>query len=209
MDYVRSEAALGIANQVREYLRPEIAPYGRIIPVPIEQLACDWGVRVFSPLWTVKYQGLSRWMNGRHYVAINGRLPHTAQRFTLAHEIVGHGILHRDRLASPSWDSWASDPKRWVLEIEANTAAAEFLLPFEWLRQQMTVRFENLPLSPDTFVRWIESRDAQTLATEARVSRSVLGHHICDLQWAGTGSREQWLAALATVTAVHPAAAVP
>lgn len=195
MPYTRSNTALAIADSAREFIRSQIAPYQHIVPVPIEQIAVDWGVVVFSPLWEVDYLGLSAWKQGRHYVAINGQKPYVSQRFTLAHETVGHGLLHRDKLTSATWDNWVANASRWALEIEANTAAAEFLLPFEWLRDQMTSRFGERPLAREAFVQWIQSRDAQELANQAQVSRAVIGHHICDLQWAEPGSRERWLGA--------------
>jgi len=195
MSYTRNNTALAIADLVREFLRPQIAPYQKTVPVPIEQIAVDWGVRVFSPLWEVDFLGLSAWKQGQHYVAINDQKPYVSQRFTLAHETVGHGFLHRDKLKSTTWDNWVDNDYRWTLEIEANTAAAEFLLPIDWLRDQMTFRFGERPLSPTAFVQWIQSHDAEDLAHQAQVSRAVIGHHICDLHWAERGSRERWLSA--------------
>jgi Zn-dependent peptidase ImmA (M78 family) len=104
-------------------------------PVPVERIAKSLGVRVeYAPL-EGELSGLAHVRDGVPIVGINMLHAPNRQRFTLAHEL-GHVQLHRPELeravhvdrGSLRRDALAAagtDPT----EIEANTFAAELLMP--------------------------------------------------------------------------------
>lgn len=108
-------------------------------PVPIERIVKVRGVRVeYAPLDS-ELSGLAHIRNDVPIIGINTLHAPTRQRFTLAHELahvelhrheledavhVDRGSLRRDALAAEGVDP---------IEIEANTFAAELLVPTEFL----------------------------------------------------------------------------
>ena len=104
-------------------------------PIPVERIARALGIRVeYAPL-DGDLSGLAHIRDGVPIVGINALHAPSRQRFTLAHE-VAHVQLHRRRLEHAVHvdrgplrrDARAAeglDP----IEIEANTFAAELLMP--------------------------------------------------------------------------------
>lgn len=82
----------------------------------------------------------------KNLIRISGDEPPSRRRFTLAHEI-GHWILHpeqecfRDSAISKLNHS---DPKRPLIEREADKFAAELLMPFKTVDEEFAARFGDL-----------------------------------------------------------------
>ena len=105
------------------------------VPVPVERIAKSLGIRVeYAPL-DDELSGLAYIRDDVPIIGINALHAPNRQRFTLAHELahvqlhrpeleravhVDRGSLRRDALAAEGVDP---------IEIEANTFAAELLMP--------------------------------------------------------------------------------
>lgn len=193
MSFLRDPFTQEVGNCVRSTIRREAAPYQKQIPVPIEMYVEQWGgVVVFDPPGSVQYEGLSVWDQDRQMVFINRNRPHVAQRFALAHEVIGHGWFHRNHLQATSLQEWLANPLMELFEVEANVAAAEFLLPYPWILEVCHARWGREPLSAPEFITWIHSPDAAAVARQAQVSVTVLGIHICDLSLTSSDCLKQW-----------------
>lgn len=71
-------------------------------------------------------------------VVYNDSHPTVRKRFSFAHEI-GHFLLNHT-LGNDIFNLDSSDPR----EIEANMFAAELLIPFEWIKQDMLISGMNI-----------------------------------------------------------------
>lgn len=139
-------------------------------PVPVERIARELGVRVeYAPL-DGELSGLAHVREGVPIVGINTLHAPNRQRFTLAHELahvqlhspelehavhVDRGSLRRDGLAASG-----TDPT----EIEANTFAAELLMPRELL----------LPMLEGKSVDLEDDEAIAALARRFRVSEAAM-----------------------------------
>ena len=119
-------------------------------PVPVERIAKMLGVRVeYAPL-DDELSGLAFVRDGVPFVGVNTLHAPNRQRFTLAHELahvrlhwadleaavhVDRGSLRRDGLAAQGVDP---------TEIEANTFAAELLMPADFLAAVLDGRSVDL-----------------------------------------------------------------
>lgn len=103
------------------------SPSGTALPVDLEEIASQWGIRVASfdghPSDGASGQFVRHDETGTIY--INRTRSHTHQRFTLAHEL-GHFFLEHPSAAR---DTKAQLTKRDPMEMAANQFAAELLMP--------------------------------------------------------------------------------
>lgn len=113
-------------------------------PIPVESIAKDLGIRLqFEPIeGKDEISGMLFKDGNRTIIGVNSAHPKTRQRFTIAHEI-GHLLLHRGELFldanisfRDSRSSLATDQE----EIEANSFAAELLMPRELLKAEVQKR---------------------------------------------------------------------
>lgn len=93
---------------------------------------------------TTRVDGLSQWVGECPVVLINTRIPTDRKRLTLAHEL-GHLVMHSEHMTA--------EP-----EQDANTFAAEFLMPAEMIRPEL--RTLSLGKLQDLKRSWMVSMQA-------------------------------------------------
>ncbi len=146
-------------------------------PVPIERIAKIRGVRVeYAPLDS-ELSGLAHIRDGVPIIGVNTLHAPTRQRFTLAHELahvelhrreleyavhVDLGSLRRDALAAEGVDP---------IEIEANTFAAELLVPTEFLISALEGRSVDLE----------DDKAVMALAKRFKVSDAAMRYRLSSL----------------------------
>ena len=146
-------------------------------PVPIERIAKGQGVRVeYAPLDS-ELSGLAHIRDDVPIIGINTLHAPTRQRFTLAHELahvqlhrreleravhVDRGSLRRDALAAEGVDP---------IEIEANTFAAELLMPTGFLISALEDRSVDLE----------DDKAVAALAKRFRVSDAAMRYRLGSL----------------------------
>lgn len=104
--------------------------WNKLLPVDVVSIAQSLGVGVFGindddSMLSGAYYPDHPGNNNRPTIIVNTKEPLPRQRFTMAHEL-GHHVLHgNESFRDPLHQIPGSDPK----EIEANTFAANFLMP--------------------------------------------------------------------------------
>lgn len=104
--------------------------WDRSIPVNIERIIHLLSIDMIKVRDnSLKGSGYADLQNGRRIIAINASECNERQRFTMAHELGHHALMHslprdRDEVASYGID---------YFEIEANNFAAEILMPREYI----------------------------------------------------------------------------
>ncbi|MGO6695792.1 ImmA/IrrE family metallo-endopeptidase [Rhizobium johnstonii] len=122
-------------------------------PVPVDRIVRGMGITVQYAPFDGDLSGMAFVKDGKKVIGVNSLHSVTRQRFTIAHELahfvlhlerletkvhVDKGVLRRDTLASEGTDD---------VEIEANTFAAEFLMPKSLLVTALAGK--NLDLEDD------------------------------------------------------------
>lgn len=112
------------------------------IPVDIEKVARELGAELKKQLFDEDLSGFSISKDEHKFIGVNVSESDNRQRFTIAHEI-GHLLLHAKKRVSYDQgvmmlrDSHSKDGTD-LHEIEANTFAAELLMPETALRGDLT-----------------------------------------------------------------------
>ncbi|WP_200902290.1 MULTISPECIES: ImmA/IrrE family metallo-endopeptidase [Protofrankia] len=111
--------AAGAARLVRMQWRMPIGPVCSLVRW-LEAAGC---VVVEEDFGTSRVDGLSQWIDEHPIIMVNLRVPTDRKRLTLAHEL-GHLCLHSAEVSED-------------MESEANSFAAEFLMPAEVIAPQL------------------------------------------------------------------------
>jgi Zn-dependent peptidase ImmA (M78 family) len=146
------------------------------LPVPVDQIAEALGVSLrYEPLEGGLSGVLFRDHGGRQVIGINASHAPVRQRFTIAHEL-GHLRLHEDALyvdglvRRDDKSSLALDPQ----EIEANSFAAELLMPRKLVLREIAERVpEGAVADPARLIR--------RLAREFAVSEQAMEYRLVNL----------------------------
>lgn len=107
------------ARIVRMQWRMPVGPVQGLVRW-MESAAC---IVIEEDFGTARVDGLSQWIDDYPVILINSRAPTDRKRLTLAHEL-GHLVLHSEDITTD-------------IETEANSFAAEFLIPTEFIRPQL------------------------------------------------------------------------
>ncbi len=174
----RSEMGLEAAVGAREWIRENLPPVDRW-PVPITDwiLAYDefpLTIDYLPPTTPRKLHGMTLPNDAgtQAVILINPNDPFVVQRFTLAHEW-GHVLVNHLSFPPSEFD--------WLLEIEANTIAAELLLPWPLLKPLIP----RQPLCTlDTWFPWW-NQIGKAIIHQAQISSKVLYYHGRDCGWIG------------------------
>lgn len=131
---------LPAANLARRLLRKK----GLKPPIDVQALVKSYADLVFRPIPIAGIDGISmhlKALDRRPKVVVNSMNAPRRIRFTLAHEL-GHILIpwHVGAIADSidleqSLDDshWQAEVEGWGLEREANSFAAELLMPYEWI----------------------------------------------------------------------------
>lgn len=130
-------------------------------PIPIERIAKLKGATIRYVPFEGRISGLLYQDEDQTIIGVNKLHPKTRQRFTIAHEL-GHLLLHSDeelyldrdfRIALRNEHSSESTD---INEIQANSFAAELLMPFAMLRGDL--RGHVLDYENDDEIRTLANR---------------------------------------------------
>jgi len=87
---------------------------------------------------------------------------------------------------------WATHPLYRQMEIEANAAAAEFLLPYAWLDDMVQRHWGGPSTTPGSLAVWADTPAFRQVAAEAAVSPIMLGYHLIDTRFVAKEDRAPW-----------------
>ena len=111
-------------------------------PVPVLDIARDFGLRVYRAEWENGASGCirkDRKRGGKSGFAIFTNKAHgrTRRRFTIAHEI-GHFVLHRNKIGKQIVDNRLYQSRLdGTLEVQAHEFAAFILMPWDLVVQEV------------------------------------------------------------------------
>ncbi|MBL0427235.1 ImmA/IrrE family metallo-endopeptidase [Ramlibacter alkalitolerans] len=130
-------------------MKPEVNLGRRLVqkrnlkpPVDVAAIVGEYAELLFKPFPFIGVDGLSvnlKVPGKKTKVIVNSLNPEVRQRFTLAHEL-GHILIpwHVGTIADSLEPSEVDDSLAyWQMELEANTFAAEVLMPAHWLVPQL------------------------------------------------------------------------
>ncbi|WP_175037896.1 ImmA/IrrE family metallo-endopeptidase [Burkholderia contaminans] len=112
-------------------------------PVPVDRLAESLGAKVVFNNFNDEISGLLLRTESSLIIGVAKEQPPARQRFTIAHEI-GHILLHNfsdvhiDKNFAVMFRSAESSTAQDILEIEANTFAAELLMPESFIERELS-----------------------------------------------------------------------
>lgn len=149
-------------------------------PIDVRHLAAKLKIDVLYEDLDDDISGFLLLKNNKPYIAINKSHHPNRQRFSLAHEIA-HFVLHSNPQKSLFVDrlvyfrNVASKSGEVREEIEANTFAAELLMPEFLLRNELKNYGEEL-----------DENDIFKLANAFGVSSEAMGYRLANLNWIKT-----------------------
>ena len=145
-------------------------------PIPVDNIAQSLGARLSYSPFDGDLAGMLIREGDDTVIGVNSLHHINRQRFTIAHEC-GHLVLHKgkdvyiDRSFRVNWrdqvSAQATDPE----EIEANRFAAELLMPYQMLLDDLVEYDIDIE----------DERDLKELAQKYQVSVQALTHRISNL----------------------------
>lgn len=115
-------------------------------PVPVKRLAQAAGAKIVYQPYEQEVSGFLYRDRSRVIIGVNSGHHEHRQRFTIAHELghyvlheLGSGVVHVDKAFRVRLRDELSTQGTDVEEIEANTFAAELLMPAEFVRRDLDV----------------------------------------------------------------------
>lgn len=151
-------------------------------PVPIEVIARGEGAQIAKNHFEGWESGFILRGGRQTIIGVNTRTSRRRQRFTIAHEI-GHLLLHDgtlivDHAVRVNWRDEVSGMATDTEEIEANTFAAELLMPRELVINELEEYMDKI----GTTNRTMSHEDLITsLAREFDVSAEAMGYRLINL----------------------------
>lgn len=145
------------------------------LPIPVAEIASAMKAEVYYSPYDGELAGMLVRKDGKVIIGVNSLHHANRQRFTIAHEL-GHlqyheGELHVDRKLQinrrDEVSSLAVDPD----EIEANRFAAELLMPYSMVIEDLTTH--SIDVEDDIQVR--------QLAEKYQVSAQAMTHRITNI----------------------------
>lgn len=166
--------------RIAELVQKILNDHGLIkLPIPVEKLAQNLGAELRYEPFEHKGEQVSGMLfrdKGRSVIGVNSNESPARQRFTIAHEL-GHLILHKDSVHfdTPAevflrnhLSSKSVDPK----EIQANSFAAELLMP---------ARFVKSEFSHERTSSFSDEDIVEKLATKFMVSSQAMTFRLANL----------------------------
>ena len=145
-------------------------------PIPVDKLAAVCGATVVYNDFNKEISGLLFRENDKLIIGVASEQSVVRQRFTIAHEL-GHALLHQmtsvhvDKNFTVMFRSTSSSTAQDIYEIEANTFAAELLMPESLLKKDLL----TLKLDMD------DGRQLSKLASRYGVSTQALTYRLLNL----------------------------
>lgn len=143
------------------------------IPVDVVEIAEAHGIRVQFEELEDQVSGMLLVQADQPVIGVNANHHPNRRRFSIAHEL-GHFVLHKDKApffidAAVFFRREGATPETWAQEREANTFAAELLLPEQALKEIW--RTEPIDVFDDAEVRSLANRfGVSTQALAIRLS---------------------------------------
>lgn len=143
------------------------------LPVPVAELAISLGAEIAYDAYEGEVSGMLYRTDSHTLIGVNSRHAQTRQRFTIAHEI-GHLVMHQgtpmfiDRFLRVNRRDGASNQQ----EIEANSFAAELLMPRKFVAEEVDrVISKRSNVSPQELVSALAKRfDVSAEAMQYRLT---------------------------------------
>jgi len=151
-------------------------------PVPVEEIARGEGAQIARHRFEGWESGFILRDGRQTIIGVNTRTSRRRQRFTIAHEI-GHLLLHEgtlivDHAVRVNWRDQVSGMATGTEEIQANTFAAELLMPRDLIIYSLEkymdqVSRTNKAMSHEDLIT--------SLAREFDVSAEAMGYRLINL----------------------------
>lgn len=132
----------------RKFARLVVRKYSLRPPIDIEALVSTYAQLSFMRIPFRDVDGISLNLKSpgkTTHVIVNEAAPRSRRRFTMAHEMghivipwhVGAVIIDRVDVGDSGPGNWLGES--WIMEQEANSFAAELLMPYRWIEQTISV----------------------------------------------------------------------
>jgi Zn-dependent peptidase ImmA (M78 family) len=168
-------------HRIRQIVRGILADNGiGRPPIPVDRIAQSFGVRINRDKYEGDLSGIMYRDEHDAIIGVNTYHHPNRQRFTIAHELA-HYLLHRGKAVYVDKNypvmvnlrNEVSSKAEDIEEIEANRFAAELLMPYEFLYEDLERHKVDLENDSDEGVR--------ALAQKYKVSEQAMRFRIMNL----------------------------